>query len=63
VVQAVIGLSRSLGLNIVAEGVETEQQLEALRNEGCGLVQGYLLGQPRPRDHLEHVTGHRSVSA
>jgi diguanylate cyclase (GGDEF)-like protein/PAS domain S-box-containing protein len=63
VVQAVIGLSRGLGLNIVAEGVETEQQLEALRNEGCGLVQGYLLGRPQPRDHLEHVTGNRSVSA
>jgi diguanylate cyclase (GGDEF)-like protein/PAS domain S-box-containing protein len=56
VVQAVIGLSRGLGLHIVAEGVETEQQLEALRKEGCDLVQGYLLGRPQPNDLLEHVT-------
>ena len=45
---AVIGLARNLRLEVVAEGVETEEQLAALRAAGCGMVQGFLLGKPRP---------------
>ncbi len=44
---AVIALGRSLCLDVVAEGVETQQQLEFLAHHQCGYLQGYLLGQPQ----------------
>jgi EAL domain-containing protein (putative c-di-GMP-specific phosphodiesterase class I) len=48
IVDAVIGLSRSLGVQAVAEGVETERDAQALLRLGCGLAQGYLFGRPAP---------------
>ena len=48
IVRAVIGLGRSLKMTITAEGVETLAQLDLLRAEGCGEVQGYFLGRPKP---------------
>ncbi len=52
-VDTVIGLAKSLGLGLVAEGVESPQQLQALRARGCEYGQGYLLGMPQPADALE----------
>ncbi|MBP0491431.1 bifunctional diguanylate cyclase/phosphodiesterase [Pararoseomonas indoligenes] len=52
IVEAVLALSRSLGMIVVAEGVETEQQLEILRSRNCPRVQGYLLGRPVPSADL-----------
>jgi diguanylate cyclase (GGDEF)-like protein len=46
IVKATIGLGKSLGLTIVAEGVETEAQLADLRRWGCDQVQGFLIGRP-----------------
>ena len=46
ITQAIIGLSRGLGLNVIAEGVETVEQLEFLLNHGCQHIQGYLLSRP-----------------
>lgn len=46
IVRAIITLARQLGLRVVAEGVETNQELELLRRLGCDLMQGYLLAKP-----------------
>jgi diguanylate cyclase (GGDEF)-like protein len=46
IVKATIGLGKSLGLTIVAEGVENESQLSDLRSWGCDQVQGFLIGKP-----------------
>ncbi len=48
VVSTIVGLSRALGVNAIAEGVETENQATMLRAAGCDVVQGYLFGRPAP---------------
>jgi diguanylate cyclase (GGDEF)-like protein len=48
IVRAVLGLGQSLGISTCAEGVETAEQMEALRKHGCTEVQGYLFSPPKP---------------
>ena len=48
IVKAVVGLGHSLGLTTTAEGVETEDQLDLIRQQGCEEMQGYLLSAPLP---------------
>ncbi|WP_408433124.1 EAL domain-containing protein [Paraburkholderia fungorum] len=48
VVQAVIELAHKLNIVVVAEGVETEAQLDIFRSANCDEIQGYLLGRPEP---------------
>jgi diguanylate cyclase (GGDEF)-like protein/PAS domain S-box-containing protein len=50
IVTAIIGLAHALSLRVVAEGVETEAQLEFLQAAGCDLIQGYLAGKPIDAD-------------
>jgi len=56
IVKAVLGLGRSLDIPVVAEGVETIEQLEFLRGEECAEVQGYHIGRPAPADTLSAWT-------
>ena len=53
IVMAIINLSRSLGLQTIAEGVETIGQLEFLREQGCDEIQGYYFSKPVPADEFE----------
>jgi len=53
IVSAVISMSHSLKLTVVAEGVETEEQFEFLRKEGCDKIQGFLYSAPLAAEELE----------
>ena len=53
IVRAIIQMSTALDMRIVAEGVETAEQLEWLRCNGCGFAQGFLLGRPTSPDVTE----------
>jgi diguanylate cyclase (GGDEF)-like protein len=55
--QAILGVGRSLSLRVIAEGIETEEQLETVRAMGCEMVQGFLLGRPAPAEALEGLLG------
>jgi predicted signal transduction protein with EAL and GGDEF domain len=52
VLSAIVGLTRTLGLRSVAEGVETVEHLRMVRDAGCDLAQGYLLGLPMPAEEI-----------
>ena len=53
VVTAIIALARSLGLRVVAEGVENLRQMEVLHRLGCGIMQGFLFSRPQPAEDIE----------
>ncbi|MBK4785193.1 MAG: EAL domain-containing protein [Pantoea sp. Pent] len=50
IIRAITGMSRSLDIQITAEGVESNEQFVRLREEGCTLFQGYLFGRPQPSE-------------
>ena len=53
IVRATIELGGSLGLEVVAEGVEDERTLQTLKRMGCSTAQGYFIGRPMPVEELE----------
>ena len=53
IIEAVIGLARSLGLNTVAEGVESPEQLAVLQALDCAQVQGFLFSRPVPAEQVQ----------
>ena len=55
IAKAVIALAHSMKLKVIAEGVETEEQLGFLREQKCDQMQGYLLSRPVPADQLEKL--------
>ncbi|WP_321887086.1 putative bifunctional diguanylate cyclase/phosphodiesterase [Paraburkholderia bannensis] len=52
IIRAVLALGKSLGIPVLAEGIETQDQLDLLAGEGCDEVQGFLLGRPVPLAQL-----------
>jgi diguanylate cyclase (GGDEF)-like protein/PAS domain S-box-containing protein len=62
IVRAVVALGHALGLRMVAEGVETLQQVEFAAAEGIEQIQGYLLGRPMPIDDFAGVLGRSDTS-
>jgi diguanylate cyclase (GGDEF)-like protein len=52
IVRSTIDLGRTLGLTVVAEGVETAETLERLKELGCNVAQGYFMGRPAPAEEL-----------
>ncbi len=57
---AALSMGHGLGLRVVAEGVETEQQLEFLSSQGCDIAQGYLFGRPVPAAEFEKLLKRQS---
>jgi EAL domain-containing protein (putative c-di-GMP-specific phosphodiesterase class I) len=55
IVEAIIGLAHALGMQAVAEGVETEEQLRQVAELGCDLAQGYYFHSPMPREEFENL--------
>ena len=54
IVAAVVAMAQKMNLEVVAEGVESEQQLEFIRQQGCNRVQGYFISKPVPGQQLTH---------
>jgi diguanylate cyclase (GGDEF)-like protein/PAS domain S-box-containing protein len=63
IVRAVIGLGHGLEMSIVAEGVETQEQLSFLAEHGCDAVQGYFIGKPLPIDQYDTLVGRLASDA
>lgn len=55
IVRAITTLAEALGMETLAEGVETQALMEILRSEGCDMIQGYLIGRPMPGNHVQRM--------
>ena len=62
IAKLIIDLSRHLGLRVIAEEVETEEQLEVLRSLGCDEVQGFLFGRPEPAEAISRMLTERNTA-
>jgi diguanylate cyclase (GGDEF)-like protein/PAS domain S-box-containing protein len=63
ITRAIINMSHGLGLTVIAEGVESEEQLAILREEKCDQVQGFLIGHPLPSDEFAALLDHPTRQA
>ena len=55
IIQAIVALGRALGLTVLVEGVETEEQRVLLRLAGCDEMQGYLFARPAPAKAIDRL--------
>ena len=55
IVNAIIAIAKSLKLDLIAEGVETEEQKDFLLSKGCSRIQGYLYARPMPADEIDKI--------
>jgi EAL domain-containing protein (putative c-di-GMP-specific phosphodiesterase class I) len=62
IVEAIISLAHSLGLEAVGEGVESAEQLTHLRSMGCDLVQGFHLSEPKPSGEVDWLVADGPIS-
>ena len=53
IVDTIIGLAKSLGMQLVAEGAELQEQIDYLKQRNCDIVQGYFYSKPLPADEFE----------
>jgi EAL domain-containing protein (putative c-di-GMP-specific phosphodiesterase class I) len=53
IVAMIVSLAHTLGLKVIAEGVEDDEQVRLLRDLGCDQIQGYLVSRPIPADEIE----------
>lgn len=63
IIMAIITLARNLGLRVIAEGVETPEQLAMLRNLGCDEIQGFLISKPMPAESLQELLVRRCTAS
>ncbi len=62
IVAAVVAVAHTLGLKVVAEGVETQAQLRSVRERGCDMYQGLLLGRPMPCETFDWMLAHQAAA-
>jgi diguanylate cyclase (GGDEF)-like protein len=61
--QAILGVARSLSLRVVVEGIETDEQLGAVSSMGCEMAQGFLLGRPTPAEVIDGLLALKAESS
>ncbi len=57
IVRSILGLASNLGIKTTAEGIESEEQLQITRDEGCDEMQGYIISKPLPLEDIPELTG------
>lgn len=64
IIEMIISLAKKLGVEIIAEGIETREQLEILKNKGCRKIQGYYYSKPIPANQFERTVSNitRNIS-
>ena len=58
IVKSIIALAKSMKIDVLAEGVETRQQLDFLKSEGCSFIQGHYLSEPKPASEIPGLIGY-----